>query len=165
MITSSFMYSYPGMYISQSIMHSLVAVIIIRSMIHIWDIRDPVIRQRFFYLALILPLFSFPVYQIINPERHLLRSRMNSLFDSNIWITMDLFGIVPMSIFFFLLIALSSFIFLFQELIPIVRHLANRGNAEAQEGNSDYDLVIIKALENLSVEKPKVIVLDEDDIM
>ncbi len=163
MILASFIYSYPGMYITQSIMHSLVAVVIIRSMIHIWDIRDPVIRQRFFYLALILPLFSFPVYQMINPARHLIRFRLTSLFDSNILITMDLFGMVPMSIIFFLLILISSLIFLFQELIPIVKHLMNRGNAEVQEGNSDYDLVISKALENLSGEKPKVIVLDEED--
>jgi Zn-dependent protease with chaperone function len=165
MILANFIYSYPGMFITQSIFHSLVAVIIIRSTIFIWDIRDPVVRQRFFYLALILPLFSFPVYQLINPARRLIQFRMNSLFDSNTWITMELFGVVPMSIFFFLIILISTLIFLFQEMIPIIKHLISRGNDDVQETNPGFDVMIHDALEGLDIERPTVIVINEDDHM
>lgn len=165
MILADFIYSYPGMFITQSILHSLVAVIIIRSTIFIWDIRDPVIRQRFFYLALILPLISFPIFQVINPVRHLMQFRLQSLFDSNIWISMELFGKVPFSIFFFLVLVISTLIFLFQEMIPIVKHLISRGNDDAPEINSGCDAVIQRALGGLNIERPKVIVINEDDHM
>jgi Zn-dependent protease with chaperone function len=48
-------------------------------------------------------------------------------------------------------------------MIPIVKHLTNRGNDDVQEINSGHDLVINKALEDLNGENPKVIVIDEDD--
>jgi Zn-dependent protease with chaperone function len=48
-------------------------------------------------------------------------------------------------------------------MIPIVKHLTNRGNDDVQKISSGYESVINKALEDLNGENPKVIVIDEDD--
>lgn len=162
---SNIFYSHIGMYISQSFFHSLVAAVIIRRFIRIWEIKDPLIKQRYLLPVIVIPVFSYPFYLLMNPERNLTQFRLSALFDSNRWLMMDMFGRLPVSGLFILVLLTCIIIFLFQELIPILRHLSESKNDEIDGTSSDYDHVISESLEELNIEKPEIIVLDENDFV
>ena len=66
---SSIFHAWPGMYLAQSFLHSLIAALIVDTALLAWKIEAPVVRQRFRLLVIVLPIISFPLYQAITPER------------------------------------------------------------------------------------------------
>jgi len=115
-------HTYLGMYTAQSFIHALIATIITGAAIEAWKIESPKVRQRFRLSVILIAIFSFPVYQLINRDRSSLFFRVDALFDSNRWLDMQLFGIVPLHLFLVLIFAVTTFIFVFQEMLPILRH-------------------------------------------
>ena len=111
---SGFFNTYPGMYIAQSFMHSLIAAVITDRALQLWNIGNPLIRQR--------DSISF---------------RLNALFDINRWLNLELWGIIPLVWFFISIIFVATAIFLFQELIPILRHLFEPKASDFEFENSD----------------------------
>jgi len=155
--------SYPGMYVTQSFFHLVIAAIIVDTTIRVWDIRNPRVTQRFRFLAIIFPIFSFPAYQLINPGRGSIFFRQEALFDSNRWMHLELWGKVPVGLFFLFMFFFTAIIFLVQELVPVVRHtLESRGQELDEEAFCDNSAVI-SALADLPVEKPEVFVLEDDE--
>ena len=47
---------------------------------------------------------------------------MNALFDSNRWLDIQLLDVIPLHLFLVLMFAMTTFIFIFQEMLPILRH-------------------------------------------
>jgi|GEM_PF-491805 len=121
---SSFLTSFFGMYMTQSCIHSFIAMLIVDRAIYIWDIGNPLIRQRFRIFIIFIALFPYPLYQLMNPERGDLAFRLGTLFDSSRWLNLELWNAIPIGLLFILLLVFTSFVFLFQELIPIIRHTA-----------------------------------------
>jgi Zn-dependent protease with chaperone function len=121
-VFSSFLSSFFGMYITQSCVHAFIGVLIVDRAIQIWDIGNPLIRQRFRMVIIFSALFSYPFYQLMNPERGDIAFRLETLFDSSRWLNLELWNAVPLGILFILLLVFTSFVFFFQELGPIIKH-------------------------------------------
>jgi len=161
---SNFFNSYLGMYIAQAFCHSLVAALIVDRAIQAWGITSPMVRQRFSLIVVLFPIVSFPLYQIMNPNRGSVSFRLESLFDINRWLNLDLWGIVTVNILFILMLLVTSLVFLFQEMIPILKHTLESSEEEVEEETADNPIVK-KALENFPGQKPRVSVIDDDEFI
>ena len=159
---SHFLNSFTGMYMAQAFCHSVIAALIVDRAIQAWRISNPLIRQRFSLIVMVFPLLSFPVYQIINPDRGSLSFRLEALFDINRWLNMELWGKLPLSMIFILILSTTTLVFLFQEMVPILRHTIETWSA-SEEVPSHDDPVIHRALALIPGEKPHVSVIDDDD--
>ncbi len=155
--------SYPGMYVTQSFFHLLICAVLTDGAIKVWEISDPRITQRFRFLAIIFPIFSFPLYQIINPGRGSFFFRHEALFDSYRWLHLALWGKVPLGIFFLFILFFTTMIFLVQELLPVVRHTLDSRRGETDEVKYCDNSAVVRALACLPREKPEIIVLDDDE--
>lgn len=159
---SHFLNSYTGMYMAQAFCHSVIAALIVDRAIRAWHINNPLIRQRFSLIVMVAPILSFPVYQIINPDRGSLSFRLEALFDINRWLTMELWGKLPLSTLFILVLSITTLVFLLQEMIPIIKHTIETWSS-SEEAPAHDDPIIHKALELIPGEKPHVSLIDDDD--
>jgi len=162
---AGFLSSYPGMYMAQAFCHSIIAFIVIDRAMHLWDINNPLLRQRFQMMVVLLPVFSFPLYQLINPDRGSVSFRLGSLFDVNRWLHLELWGTIPLGAFFLIIIFITTVIFVFQEMVPILLHALGSKRSEIESEKPEADSVISKAIERLPVEKPDIFVLDDEDFV
>lgn len=160
---SSFFLSAPGTYIAQSFCHAVISVIIVERAIHTWQIRDPLMRQRFRFIVVVFPIFSWPVYQILNPERGSIHFRFEALFDFNRWLNLNLGGVVPAYLLFLFILIVSALIFLFQELIPILRHTHESKSREIESYPAASNVAVSQVLQEIPGEKPDVFIVDDDD--
>ncbi|MCL5023211.1 MAG: M56 family metallopeptidase [Nitrospirae bacterium] len=164
MTLANFLDSYIGRYIVQACCHSLVAALVADRAIQAWRITDPLVQQRFSLIVVLFPIVSFPAYQMINPERGSLSFRLEALFDSGRWLNMELWGIIPLNVVFVCILSVTAFVFLFQEMIPVVKHtVESRGPASPEE--EPVDPVVGKALEHLPGGMPRVSVIEEDEFI
>ena len=111
-----------GMYMAQSFLHALVATLITGAAIEAWQIDSPVVRQRFRLSVILLSIFSFPLYQLIDGDRSSLFFRAEALLDSSRWLELQLAGLIPLHLVLVTVFAVTSFIFVIQEMLPILRH-------------------------------------------
>jgi Zn-dependent protease with chaperone function len=161
-----FLNSYPGMYLIQSFFHSLIAALVVDTALQAWNIEGPVVRQRFRLIVIIIPLISFPLYQLLNPARSGLTFRLDALLDANRWLNIEVWGVVPVGLFFFLFLGFATAVFLFQEMVPIVRHaFASRDDVAAEGTRPAPGSPVARALETLPGEKPDVFILDDDEFV
>jgi Zn-dependent protease with chaperone function len=162
MDAASFFGSYAGMYVTQSLVHAFIAAIITDRAIDAWEVRSSSIVQRFRLIVVILPIVSFPLYQLLNPDRASIGFRLQALFDSQRWLSVELWGKVPISAIFVFILALTALLFLVQELIPVALHTwAAKRSLPSHGGHSDPFLR--EALETLPGEKPPIMLIDDDD--
>jgi len=162
---SALLNSYPGSYIVQSFYHSVIAAAVVEIAIKAWGIRNPRVRQRLLLIVIIFPVFSFPAYQIINPQRSSVSFRLESLFDSSRWLDMELLGLVPIRYGFFLMLFLTAVIFFFQELVPILRHTYETKGSEISGVQAGEQSPGAEAWKDLPVEKANIFILEEDDVI
>lgn len=155
--------SYLGMFMAQAFCHSIIAFVVVNRAMHIWHISNPLIRQRFHLIVVLLPVFSFPLYQAINPDRGSVSFRMESLFDINRWLNLEIFGIMPLWIFFISILLITAAIFLFQELIPVLKNTFESKNPDVEAEGHEEHPIVNEALADLAAEKPDILVLEDDD--
>jgi Zn-dependent protease with chaperone function len=162
---STFFYSYPGMYIAQSICHSFITALLVDAALHAWKIENPLERQRFRLLIIILPIISFPLYQVFNPQRGSLSFRMNALFDVTRWLNLEIWHGISVGVLFLVFLSFTTLIFIVQEMVPIIKHaLASRGK-EAEGEKPSPDSVVSTALAKLPDPKPEVFVIQDNDLV
>lgn len=156
--------TYPGMYITQSFCHSVIAFLIVERTIHIWEITNPLVRQRFRIIIILTAVFSMPLYQIITPDRGSIMFRQSSLFDSKRWLYLEI-GPLPIGLVFIIILLVTSLIFFFQELIPIIKHTIESKEPPGIE--EDYNIPPLKtALEEIKDKLTEIrIIKDEDYIL
>jgi len=165
MSISNFFNSSVGMYVAQAFSHSLIAALVVDRAIQAWRISSPLMRQRFSLIVILFPLVSFPIYQIMDPERGSLSFRLDTLFDINRWLNLEIWGLVPVSLLFIIVLFVTSLVFLFQEMIPIIKHtIETRTSNSAEEACIEHSLVS-RALESLPGEKPSVSILNDDELI
>ena len=155
--------SYPGMYVTQSFFHLLTSAVVVATAIRGWKIRDPRMTQRLRFLVIIFPIFSFPIYQVINPERGSIFFRQEAVFDSNRWLHLELWGRIPLGIFFIGMLFFTTMIFLIQELVPVIRHTLESREEELQEEEYCDNSSVVRAVDALPGEKPEIFVLDDEE--
>lgn len=166
MSLSGFFHSYPGLYVTQAFFHSLVASIVAEIAIKAWDVRDPAVRQKVFLVPVVAPVFLLPLFQLFRPDRGSSYFRLGAIFESGRWLELEMLGTYPVMGGLVLVFAVTSLVFLFQELIPIVRHSFESGKPEITVGKVDCleDPAIRAAMETLPV-APAVFVVEDDDFM
>ena len=160
---SPFFNSYAGMYVAQSFCHSVIASIIADQAVKLWKIDDPGIRQRFRLIVVLFPILSFPLYQVLDPSRGSVLFRLSALFDVNRWLNMEIWGIIPVSLLFLIVLAITSLIFLFQEMIPVLRHTLESKQAVHEGARAHADPFIEQASNALSIATPVMLIVDDDD--
>ncbi len=162
MTIASFFNSWPGMYLAQSFLHSLIAALVVDTALIAWKIENPAVRQRFRLLVIVLPIASLPFYQLFVTERGSALFRLDAVFNINRWLHLELWGAVPLGALFLLLLLFSSAVFILQELLPIMRHSSTRG-PEAQDPAPGS--AIEQALAGLPGPLPRVRVLDDQEFI
>ena len=162
MSLSTFFNSVVGIYLAQSFCHSLIAAMITDRAVKAWNIHDPLVRQRFRLIVILYPIISFPLYQLMNPARGSALFRLDSLFDISRWLFLEIWGFIPVSLFFLFLFAVTSLVFLFQEMLPVLRHSLAAEAPEHAVTHLDADPFIGEASRTLSIKKPDVVLIDDD---
>ncbi len=159
--------SYWGMYAVQTILHSAVASVLVECAFLAWSMKTPHVKQWFRFTVVLLPVVSFPLYQLMVPRRGDMYFRLESLLDSNRWLFLELWG-VPMFTLLGVILAITVVVFIFQELVPIVFHLAEqmRGADElvAETVEEGIALKLSKSLEGLPFDRKSVEVLKDEDL-
>ena len=158
-----FLSSYPGMYITQSVLHSFVALIIVEFSFFAWDIRDHHAKFRYRLLTLTLPVFMFPVYQIITPHRGAWYFRLNTaLFDSQRWLELNPLGFLPLAALFLSFLIVITGIFVVQEILPIFRERSSGSDLGTCEGTREtLDAMLDSICQALRITKPAICIVDE----
>ncbi len=157
--------SWPGMYLVQSFLHSLIAAFIVDTALIAWKIEAPVMRQRFRLMVIIVPLVSFPLYQIITPDRGSALFRLDALFDIVRWLNLEIWGVVPVGALFLLLLIFTAVIFVLQEMFPIVRHSMSSDGSELAGSPPEPGSPVALALESIPGPKPAVFIIDDDELV
>lgn len=162
----NFFNTYIGMYIAQSVIHSFLAVIVVNAAIQAWRIEDPVTKQRFDFIVIFISFISFPVFQFLDPERGSIPFRQKAVFDLDRWLGLDLLGF-PIGLLFCLVLILVSVLFVFQELLPVLRQTLS---FQKKKSRNDFYYAppggeLTHALESLPGKIPDVFVVDDDDFL
>lgn len=160
-----FFESYIGMFITQSVLHSFITVIIIEMVFYSWEIKDHLIKFRYRLLVLILPIFMFPTYQLLNPDRGTMYFRENTaIFDINKWLAIRLWDVIPLYALFLLFLFLAVIIFVLQEILPTVMEKVTKSGYQlysTPDISTDIDAIIDNICKKLRIEKPAVQIVDE----
>lgn len=158
-----------GKYIVQSLAHSTVAAAAVSGAIRAWGVTSPLIRQRLGLIVIIFPIFSYPLCQLINSQRGSLPFRTgSSLLDTGGWLALKLPGGIPLSLILILIVIITSAVFLFQEMIPILRHTieTRRSQMVDDEEEDEVDGTVYPAitaiLSELKAGDTGVTVIDSD---
>lgn len=157
--------SYIGMYVLQSIAHSVVTLLIVEMSLRIWEVT--IARERFRYrlLVLILPLFMFPVFQFINPERgSFYFMEDTALFCSSRWLGIQILGLRPLLYFFYCVIGIVSAVVFLQEIVPILRDWFNKSQEYGSDGRPagpEIDMLVGEISGFLETPKPSVLIVDD----
>lgn len=153
-----------GIYVVQTFLHSLIAVIIIERAIQIWDIKNPVTLFRYRLMTLILPILMFPVYHVINFNRNSLFFREEeALFNINRWLLIDIWDLVTVSNLLLVFLAGTSIIFFIQEIVPILKDTFFSGNYKNRflSPNPEIDAMVNSLSNDLGIEKPPVKIIED----
>ncbi len=150
------------MYIMQTILHSFTALIIIELSFYAWDIQDHLSRFRYRLMPLVLPIFMFPLYQVLSPDRGTWHFRLTTaLFDSHRWLDLKVLNTYPVALMILSVLVVFSFVFLFQEIFPIFRRRNNQPqHPKCLEGEEDVRTILKSASALLGTEEPGVMVIE-----
>lgn len=151
------------MYLVQSFLHSLIAAFIVDMALIAWKIEAPVMRQRFRLIVIIAPLVSFPVYQIMTPDRGSALFRLDAVFDIVRWLNLEIWGVIPVGVLFLLFLVFTAVIFVLQEMFPIVRHSMSPADSDLAESTPEPGSPVALALEGIAEPKPEVFIIDDDE--
>lgn len=162
---SIFFSSYVGMYIAQAFCHSLIAAMLVDRAIQAWGVTRPLVRQRFSLIVMLFPIASFPLFQLINPNRGSVSFRMEALFDINRWLNLELWGLVPLNLLFIFMLAVTTLVFIVQEMIPILQHTIESRRSSSGDEETAGNPFITNALKDFPGEKPRISVIDDDEFL
>lgn len=109
-------------YILQTVLHSLIIVIVVETMLSLWHIQKPSLQIKFRLLGLLLPVLCFPLYFLLYPPRASISFEPVALFNSKEWLRLRLGEDITVWHLFFALLALTTTYFLIREAIPSLRH-------------------------------------------
>lgn len=158
---SGFFLSFAGKFAAQSFLHSLVGGAVAEIAVKAWGIRRPLARQRFFLAAIVFPAFSALLYQLAGRRRESLHFRLDALFDSGRWLSLELPGGITVGAALVVLFLFTTLVFVLQELVPVLRQgfSGEHGEDGARDGRGDPR--IARALSALPVDPPEIRVIED----
>lgn len=157
------------MFISQSVIHSIIALLIIERSLEIWEVDAPLMRFRYRLSVIVLPIFMFPIFQLINPDRGSFYFREDiAIFNSLGWLELKLWGSVPVGIILFsLVIAVTSTLVFFQEIMPIIKDLRKKKYSPQMHEAEGIQGIVTELLKDKKMLPPPSvrIISDEDPVI
>ena len=159
----NFAHSLLGMYVTQSVLHAFIALILVELSFFVWETRDHLSMSRYRILTLTLPVFMFPLFQLLSPERGSWYFRYTTaLFDSQRWLDIRVFDIFPFSLLFLLFLGGISLVFVVQEILPIFSALDSSTEClTCQHQDDRMNSLLDEICGPVRVEKPSFMVIDE----
>jgi Zn-dependent protease with chaperone function len=161
-----FFSSYIGMYMVQSIAHSVLTLFIVETSLRIWQVSDARERFRYRLLVLVLPLGMFPIFQLVNPDRGSFYFVQDAaLFSSLNWINIGVFGVRPFFYLFFLVAGAVSIVVLLQEVVPILKDWLHKPQKQENTGRAAGPVIqemVGEISAALNIDKPSVFVVDDE---
>ena len=159
--------SLSGIYVVQTVLHSLIAILIIERAMKIWHIHNPLTKFRYRIMTLVLPVCMLPLYQLINSGRSSFSFRQdNALFSMNKWLSLEIWDLVQLRTVFMIVLAMTSFVFFLQEVMPIMRDAfarKSRGPGSHFYSDPGIDDLAKQMSEKLGIEPPPVTVLEDSN--
>jgi len=147
---------------TQSVLHSFVALIIVELSFFAWDIRDHHAKFRYRLLTLTLPVFMFPLYQVTTPLRSAWYFRLNTaLFDSQRWLELNPLGVLPLAAVFLAFLVAVTAVFTIQEILPIFRERTGRDLETCEGTRETLDTMLDSICRALRIKKPSICIVDE----
>jgi Zn-dependent protease with chaperone function len=166
---NAFVSSYWGMYVVQSVLHSVIALTLVESAFLAWNLKEPRAKQRFRFLVILLPVVSYPVYQLLSPRRGDVYFRLDTLFDSNRWLFFEVWEGLPLMVFFGGVLGITSLVFFVQEVLPMLMHTLERTRSSGEEPEEAEDPAhlrkVSEALADLPFDEEAVTILDDEDLV
>ncbi len=158
----TFFHTLPGMYITQTVLHSFTALIIIELSFYAWNVKDHLSLFRYRLLPLVMPIFMFPLFQLLSPERGTWHFRLTTaLFDSHRWLDLKVLDIYPFALLFLAVLAAFTGIFLFQEIFPIMkRRNSHEQHTGSPEGGEEIRSMLKAVCAELSTDEPEVLFVE-----
>jgi len=133
----------------------------------IWHINNPLTQFRYRIMTLVLPVFMLPLYQMINFSRGSFTFRQEkAIFSMDRWLSLEIWGLVPLTAVFMLILGATSFVFFLQEVVPIMRDLfARKGEDPYVSLSSDpgVDDLTRQMSAQLGIEPPPVTLLEDSN--
>jgi Zn-dependent protease with chaperone function len=154
-----------GMYITQAFFHSLAAAAVADSSIVAWNVTSPLFKQKLRLIAVFFPVFSFPAYQFLNPERGMISFRLKALFDAGGWLNLQLWGTAPLAAFLVLVFAATALVFVLQELAPILRDTVRSGKPGAEWETASNNPPLPGTLEKLPFKTPELVIVEDEELV
>lgn len=105
-------------YVLQSIVHSIVAVLMAEALLRLWRLRQPAYQLRFHILVLALPVLEVPLYHLVYPERGSPAFLHHALLGLEGWRTISVGGWHPVVTGLTFLVVVTTLLFLVQEALP-----------------------------------------------
>jgi Zn-dependent protease with chaperone function len=116
-----------GQYLFQCVLHSFIIALVIEVLLKLWHEGRPLLQIRFRSLVILIPVLSFPLYQLIYPHRGSLEFRKEmAIFDINQWLLLRLVDGIFVWQLALVLLGVATVIFVVQEAIPTVLHHYDR---------------------------------------
>ncbi|MGB7292287.1 MAG: M56 family metallopeptidase [Thermodesulfobacteriota bacterium] len=110
-------------YVFQCVLHSFIIALVIEVLLKVWHEERPLLQIRFRSLVILIPVLSFPVYQLIYPHRGSLEFRKDmAIFDINQWLLLRLVDGIFVWHLALVLLGVVAVIFVVQEAIPTLLH-------------------------------------------
>ncbi len=149
------------------LLHSVIASALVACAFKAWELRTPRVKQRFRFMVIFLPVASFPLYQFLFPGRGDVYFRLESLLDSNKWLFLEIWG-TPVFKALLVIPALTSIVFVLQELVPIIVHQLGQMRAADETVAEEPDVSVLEklseAMKGLPFEKGRVGIINDEDL-
>lgn len=128
-----------------------------------WAVKDPAVRQKVFLVPIVAPVILFPLFRLANLDRVSTYFRLEAVFESGRWLDVEIGGIRPVMTGLVLVFGITSLVFLFQELIPILRNYVESIRSDRASHARDWpDVPAVRAaMETLPVNPPRVFVVED----
>lgn len=154
-------------YVFQCVLHSFIIALVIEVLLKIWDEERPLLQIRFRSLVILIPVLSFPLYQLIYPHRGSLEFRKDmAIFDINQWLLLRLVDGIFVWHLALALLGVVTVIFVVQEAIPTLFHRYDRADEKTVYKNGTIpklDRVIRALAQELPIAVPTIFLLEGKD--
>ncbi len=152
-----------GRFLTQAFLHSMMACLLVELGIYLWQIHEPLYRQRLYFLVIILPMLSMPIYDLLTPARQTIQFRLGALFDSTQWLYIRIIDGIDLSLPFLMILILTSGLFLFQEILPIIRNISTPPEKEFSIEPYTSNPSLKTLLQKATRRDVKIFIIKEED--
>jgi Zn-dependent protease with chaperone function len=148
--------------LAQSIVHALVAALVVEALVRVWRVQRPDERLALRLAALVQPLAVTPALVFLSPVRagEEFRDRW-AIFSGRHWEGIQLLGRSVFDIFVLAMAGLGLGLFL-MDLLPLLRRVARRGSREARPPPAELAAEVVQLARAAGARPPPVCLLAAD---